>query len=157
MKWVTRQKARVDRIACPWLIKRFVDKDAEFLFVPAGDVIKVAHEHGAVPFDTPGVELAHYREGGKEYVSFDAIVRKYAIDDPAVRDLAWIVRGADASIDDAPLESAGLEAAAIGFSGIARDDSENIRLQFPLYDALYQYCKARLSGSGTLRHATGRS
>ncbi len=153
MKWVTREKAKVDRIACPWLIKRFVDGDAEFIFVPANRVLDVARKEGAIPFDSPGVELTHYREGEEEFVSFDAIIKKYGLKDPALLELAKIVRGADARIPDTPQESAGLEAAALGFRRNARDDFENMRLQFPLYDALYAYCKSRLEGGGGLEHA----
>lgn len=153
MKWVTREKAKVDRIACPWLIKKFVDPAAEFLFVPAERVKEVAEKEGAIPFDAPGVELTHYREGDKEYVSFDAIIRKYGLTDPALLELARIVRGADARIPDAPPESAGLEAAALGFRRISRDDFENMQLQFPAYDALYEYCAQRLKGVAKLEHA----
>ncbi|MDE1858504.1 MAG: chromate resistance protein [Thaumarchaeota archaeon] len=153
MKWVTRERAKVDRIACPWLIKKFVDPAAEFVFVPADRVVEVAREQGAIPFDASGVELTHYKDGGKEYVSFDAVIRKYKLSDPALLELAKIVRGADAKIPDAPPESAGLEAAAAGFRAVARDDHENMKLQFPFYDALYQYCKGRLEGSVKLEHA----
>lgn len=157
MKWVTRERAKVDRIACPWLIRRFVDPEAEFVFVPADKVGETASRTGAVPFDAPGVELTHYRDGGKEYVTFDAVIRKYGLEDPALREMARIVRGADAKIPDAPPESAGLEAAAAGFRAIARDDHENIRLQSPLYDALYEYCRGRLDGRIRLEHAKPRS
>ncbi len=153
MKWVTRERAKVDRIACPWLIRRFVDPDAEFIFVPGDKVGETAMRTGAIPFDAPGVELTHYMEGGKEYVTFDAIIRKYGLDDPALLELAKIVRGADAKVADAPPESAGLEAAAAGFRANAKVDDENMRLQFPLYDALYRYCKGRLDGSIRLEHA----
>src|SRR5712692_10351417 len=95
MKWVTREKARVDRIACPWLIKKFIDKDAEFLYVPKEKVMEVAKSQGATPFDTPGAELHHYEEGGQEFVSFDAIIRKFQLNDPALREPAKIVRVAD--------------------------------------------------------------
>lgn len=152
MKWVTREKAKVDRIACPWLVKRFVDPDAEFLFVPADRVREVAAKEGAIAFDAAGVELTHYKEGVKEFVSFDAIIRKYGLSDPALLELAKIVRGADAKIPDAPPESAGLEAAALGFRQKAKDDFENMRLQFPFYDALYEYCRSRVAGTGRLEH-----
>ncbi|MDG6985422.1 MAG: chromate resistance protein [Nitrososphaerota archaeon] len=153
MKWVTRERAKVDRIACPWLIKRFVDPDAEFIFVPLEKVAGVAKETGATPFDVSGTELTHYREAGKEFVSFDAVVRKYKLTDPALLELAKIVRGADAKIPDSPPESVGLEAAAAGFRALAKDDHENMRLQFPFYDALYRYCKGRLDGTVKLEHA----
>lgn len=153
MKWVTREKAKVDRIACPWLISRFVDKSAEFIFVPADKVVEVAKKEGVTPFDAPGVELTHFKVDGGDYVSFDAIIRKYKLTDPALLELAKIVRGADAKIPDAPPESAGLEAAALGFRARARDDFDNMRLQFPMYDALYEYCQLRLKGTAKLEHA----
>jgi len=143
MKWVTRERAHVDRIACPWLIKKFVDPNAEFLFVPADSVKEVAEKENAIPFDVPGVELTHYKEGGEERVSFDAIIRKYGLKDPALLELAKVVRGADARIPNPPPESDGLRAAAAGFRLISKDDHDNIRLQFPLYDALYAYFKQR--------------
>ncbi|MDV3244566.1 MAG: chromate resistance protein [Nitrososphaerales archaeon] len=153
MKWVTREKAKVDRIACPWLIKRFVDPAAEFIFVPKERVDEVAKKEGAIPFDAAGVELGHFRLDGREYVSFDAIIRKYRLTDPPLLELAKIVRGADAKIPDAPAESAGLDAAAVGFRGMAKDDFDNMRLQFPLYDALYEYCASKLRGTAKLEHA----
>ncbi len=153
MKWVTREKAKVDRIACPWLIKKFVDPAAEFFFVPADKVLETAEKENAVSFDAPGAELTHYKENGREYVSFDAIVKKYGLEDPALLELAKIVRGADAKMADAPRESAGLEAAAMGFRSMAKDDFENMRMQFPTYDALYQYCRLKLEGAGKLEHA----
>ena len=153
MKWVTRERAKVDRIACPWLIKRFVDPEAEFYFVPADKVVSVAKEKGAVPFDAPGAELSHYREGGREYVSFDSIIKKYRLGDPALLELARIVRGADARIPDPPAESPGLEAAAAGFRLVAKDDFQNMKAQFPLYDALYEYCRGRLAGTVKLEHS----
>jgi hypothetical protein len=145
MKWVTRERAKVDRIACPWLITRHVDPQADFLFVPKDRVQSAAKETGAIPFDAPGVELTHFTEAGEERVSFDAILRKYDLRDPALLDLAEIVRTADARGVPRPRpEGAGLEAAAIGFRTIAKDDHENMRLQFPLYDALYAYCRERV-------------
>jgi hypothetical protein len=148
MKWVTRERAKVDRVACPWLIRKFVDPDPTFLFVPKDEVLAVAKREGAVPFDTPGAELHHYREGEVEYVSFDAIVRKYHLTDPALGELAKIVRAADGGGPvDAP-EGAGLAAAAAGFREIAKNDLENLHLQFPLYDALFAYCQGKLAGGG---------
>lgn len=151
MKWVTREKARVDRIACPWLIKKFVDRDAEFLYVAKNRVMQVAKDQGATPFDTPGAELHHYEEAGKEFVSFDAIIKKYKLKDPALLELARIVRVADGGSGREP-EAAGLEAAATGFRMMAKDDFENQRLQFPLYDALYAYCKWKVEEGGKLEH-----
>lgn len=151
MKWVTRERARVDRIACPWLIRKFVDHDAEFLYVPNDQVMRVARERSATPFDIPGAELHHYEEGGSEFVSFDAIIRKYKLTDPALLQLAKIVRVADGG-SGREVEAAGLEAAATGFRLIARDDLENQRLQFPLYDALYAYCRWKVEEKGSLEH-----
>lgn len=153
MKFVTREKAKVDRIACPWVIRRFVDAKAEFLFVPREKVLEVAKREGAVPFDTPGAELFHREVDGKERVSFDAVIEKYGLRDPALLELAEIVRGADASLEDPRPESAGLEAIATGFRMMAKDDQENMRLQFPAYDALYAYCQWRLKEKGELEHA----
>lgn len=153
MKWVTREKAKVDRIACPWVISRFVDKEPEFLFVPREKVMEVAKSENAIPFDLPGAELFHYEENGKEYVSFDAVIKKYELKDPALLEFAKIVRGADANNPDAPAESAGLEAAALGFREIAKDDHENMKLQFPFYDAMYAYVKERMEGKAKLEHA----
>ena len=153
MKWVTREKAKVDRIACPWLIKHFIDRDPEFLFVPKEKVLETAREQNAIPYDTPGVELTHYKEDGMEFVSFDAIMKKYKIQDDALQELAKIVRGADAKVQEPSPESAGLEAAATGFRLLAQDDFENIRLQFPLYDSLYRYCRWRVEQAGRLEHS----
>ncbi|MCL4448056.1 MAG: chromate resistance protein [Candidatus Thermoplasmatota archaeon] len=153
MKWITREKARVDRIACPWLIKRFVDPQAEFIFVPKDRVLKEAEETGAIPFDVPGAELFHYREGNSEFVSFDSVIKKYHLNDSALLELARIVRGADASIPDTLPESAGLEAAATGFHLISHDDFDNMRLQFPLYDALYEYCRSKVNEGKVLKHS----
>jgi hypothetical protein len=152
-KWVTREKAKVDRIACPWLIKKFVDRDAEFLFVPAGKVNEIARRENATPFDAPGVELTHYKENGKDYVSFDAIIKKYNLKDSALLELAKIVRGADTKLPDPSPESAGLEAEAMGFREIAKDDHDNMRIQWPTYDALYKYCQLRVEKGTKLEHA----
>src|SRR5215211_7901824 len=135
MKWVTREHAKVDRIACPWLIKNFVDKDAEFLFVPAHKVTEVAKEQNATPFDVPNVELGHH---GEE-CSFDAIIRKYnlAIREPALLELAKIVRGADTPNRSLTPQSEGLVVIATGFSVNSKDDYDNMAKQFPVYDAFY--------------------
>ena len=146
MKWITREHAKVDRIACPWLVARFIDESAEFLFVPKEQVLPKAAELSAIPYDAPGAELNHFTENGAEHVSFDAIIRKYKLTDPALLELAKIVRGADADIRDSPPESAGLRAAADGFRKIAKDDFDNMSLQFPLYDALYAYCMKKIEG-----------
>lgn len=151
MKWVTRERARVDRIACPWLITRFVDKDATFLYVAQDKIVEVARKEGAIPFDTAGAEITHYEENGQEFVSFDALIKKYRLQDLALLELAKIVRVADGGSGRA-IEAAGLEAAATGFRMIAQDDWENQRLQFPLYDALYSYCKWKVEQGGKLEH-----
>ncbi len=143
MKWVTREKARVDRIACPWLVSRFVDREATFLFVPAEEVTAVAAREGAVPFDVPGVELGHHGDR----CSFDAFIARYRLDDPALAALAAIVRGADTDARRLTPESAGLYAVASGFREICQDDHENMARQFPVYDALYAFCRARLGGA----------
>ena len=144
LKWVTREKAKVDRIACPWLIRNFIDENAEFLFVPKDSVNLVAERESAIPFDSPGVELTHHMHEGREFVSFDAIIRKYKLTDPALLELAKIVRGADADIPNPPQESVGLRAAATGFRLLALNDFENMKPQFPLYDALYRYCQQKV-------------
>ncbi len=139
MKWVTREKARVDRIACPWLIRRFIDEAAEFLFVPPDQVMKVAERERAIPFDVPGVELGHHGER----CAFDAFLEKYKLDDPALRELALIVRGADTENRGLTPESPGLYALASGFQRIATDDHDNMAKQFAAYDALYAYCRSK--------------
>ncbi len=149
MKWVTRSGAHVDRIACPWLISRFVDSQAEFLFVPASVVKEVAKMENAIPFDAPEIELTHYQEEGFEHVSFDAIIKKYGLKDPALLKMAEIVRGADAkSSHNPPQESAGLKAAAEGFQVLARNDHDNMVRQFPTYDAIYAFCKLKVQATG---------
>ena len=138
MKWVTREKVKVDRVACPWLIEKFVDPAAEFLFVPADQVLQRAEQEGATPYDVPGVELGHH-EGR---CSFEAVLDKYQLDDPALRALSVIVRGADTDARHLTPESPGLYALATGFQALAKDDHDNMAKQFPAYDALYAYCQA---------------
>src|SRR5712692_7352754 len=138
MKWITRERARVDRIACPWLISRFIDAQPEFLFVPAGQVLDAAKREGAIPYDIPNVELGHH--GPR--CSFDAFIDRYELADPA---LAPIVRGADTEDRGLTPESAGLYAAATGFQAGSRDDFDNMARQFPMYDAFYTYCRAQAS------------
>ena len=141
MKWITRERARVDRIACPWLISRFIDKEPTFMFVPADQVKKVAEREGAIPYDIPGVELGHH---GAQ-CSFDAFLEKYALAEPALRTLALIVRGADTDARQLTPESAGLYALATGFQAMAKNDHDNMAKQFPAYDALYVYCRENLA------------
>jgi hypothetical protein len=139
MKWVTRKNANVDRIACPWLIKRFIDKDAEFLFVPTDEVARVVEREGAIPYDVKGAELGHV--DGR--CSFESIMVKYQLTDAALQRLAKIVHGADVSADinNVP-ESAGLQAIAHGFAlAHGKNDHEKIRLETPMYDALYLWCR----------------
>ncbi|MGB0034654.1 MAG: chromate resistance protein ChrB domain-containing protein [Candidatus Acidiferrales bacterium] len=140
MKWITREHVRVDRVACPWLIKKFVDPQAEFYFVPAGQVMKQAERLHAIPFDVPSVELGHH---GKE-CSFEAILKKYGLTaDPALSLLAKIVNGADTdnSLWNQP-EAAGLEAVAEGFRHLGlKDDNEINSAEWIVYDALYAHCR----------------
>lgn len=141
MKWITRENVKVDRVACPWVIRRFVDKEAEFLFVPADQVMETAARMGAIPFDVPNVELGHH---GRD-CSFDAIVKKYGLTkDPAMVALARIVNGADTA-NDAPPESAGLKAVASGFRHLGfKDDLELNLAEWIVYDALYAHCQAKV-------------
>jgi hypothetical protein len=136
MKWVTRERPKIDRIACPWLILRFIDAEAEFLYVPTPDVLRVAQSEGAVPFDIAGVELTH--DGA--YCSFDAFLAKYQLKDPALTRLAVIVRGADTSRLDLAPQSAGLYAISLGLSAVFTDDQELLRYGLVVYDALYAWC-----------------
>ena len=140
MKWVTRARPKVDRVACPWLIKRFVDPRAEFLYVPADQVMEIAKHEGAIPFDVPNVELGHH---GSE-CSFDAILKKYNLKDPALEILAPIVRGADTDAKDLTSESRGLEAIAEGFRLAFQNDHELLEREMPVYDALYAYCREKI-------------
>jgi hypothetical protein len=143
MKWVTRERARVDRIACPWLISRFIDREPTFLFVPTSQVMAVAEREKAIPYDVPNVELGHHGER----CSFDAFLDKYQLTDPALQALSKIVRGADTDARQLTPESSGLYALATGFQAIAKDDHDNIAKQFPAYDALYAYCRATVVGA----------
>ncbi len=140
MKWVTRKNANVDRVACPWLIRRFVDPEAEFLYVSPEEVAGVAGREGAIPYDVKDVELGHV--DGR--CSFESIMVKYGLEDPALTRLAQIVHGADISGDvDICPEAAGLYAVAHGFALLhGDDDHEKIRLESPVYDALYAWCQA---------------
>jgi hypothetical protein len=139
LRWVTRERPKIDRIACPWLVTRFIDASAEFLFVPAQEVLRVADERAATPYDVPGVELSHVGE----LCSFDAFLRKYGLADPALRRLAVIVRGADTSRPDLAPEAAGLYAISLGLSRNFSDDHEMLRHGLVMYDALYAWCLQR--------------
>jgi hypothetical protein len=138
MIWITRSHVHVDRVACPWLISRFVDSEAEFMFVAKTRVEQVAKETGAIPFDVPGVELGH--KDGK--CSFESIIEKYNLTDPGLLRLAKIVHAADVEADrDTDPLAYGLEAIAVGFSLRFPDDLENLEHQFEVYDALYAWCR----------------
>jgi len=137
MRWVTREHPKIDRIACPWLIRRFIDPDAEFLFVPPAQVNRVAQERGAIPFDVEGVELTH--DGSR--CSFDAFLEKYQLREPALLELAGIVRGADTDRLELTPQSAGLLAISLGLSHNFPNDHELLRQGMVLYDALYAWCR----------------
>lgn len=136
MKWITRERPKIDRIACPWLIERFIDKAPEFLYVPAKDVLHVAKETGAIAYDIPGVELSHVGE----YCSFDAFLSKYRLTDSGLARLAVIVRGADTSRLDLAPEAPGLFAISLGLSQNFQNDHEMLKHGMIMYDALYAWC-----------------
>ena len=136
MKWITRERPKIDRIACPWLVARFVDESPEFLYVPGGDVMKIAAETGAIPYDVSSVELGHHGE----QCSFDAFIAKYQLDDPALNKLALIVRAADCGAPQLAKEAAGLLAISKGLSLNFSDDHEMLKHGMVMYDALYAWC-----------------
>lgn len=137
MKWITRERPKIDRIACPWLIARFIDAEADFLYVPSNLVFQLAEETGAIPYDISGAELSHVGE----LCSFDAFLRKYQLDDPALNQLAAIVRGADTSRLDLTPQSSGLYAISLGLSHVFEDDLEMLEHGMVMYDALYAWCQ----------------
>ena len=137
MKWITREHPKIDRIACPWLIARFIDEAPQFLYVPASEVLEVAAQTGAVPYDIPGVEYGH--DG--ELCSFDAFLKKHHLDEPGLQQLALIVRGADTARPDLAPEAAGLLAISLGLSRCFSDDHEMLRHGMVMYDALYVWCR----------------
>ena len=137
MKWITRERPKIDRIACPWLILRFIDPQAEFLYVPASQVLAQAAATGATPYDIPGVEMSHVGER----CSFDAFIAKHGLDDPALARLATIVRGADTDRLDLAPQSAGLYAISLGLSRLMADDHAMLRHGLVMYDALYAWCR----------------
>jgi len=139
MDWITRERPKIDRIACPWLILRFIDAAAEFHYVPADRVLAIAEQIRAIPYDIPGVKLTHVGE----FCSFDAFIKEYQLDDPALTQLAVIVRGADTSRLDLTPQSAGLYAISLGLSATLTNDHEMLRHGIVIYDALYAWC-ARL-------------
>jgi hypothetical protein len=138
MKWVTRERPKIDRIACPWLIARFIDDVPEFLYVPSAQVLETARVTGAIPYDIPGVEMTHVGD----LCSFDAFLSKYQLNDPALQQLAVIVRGADTSRLELTPQSAGLYALSLGLSNNFTDDHEMLNQGMVMYDALYAWCKS---------------
>jgi hypothetical protein len=143
MKWITRSHVHVDRVACPWLITRFIDSAAEFLFVPKSQVMEMAEKEEAIPFDTPGAEL-HHRE---DLCTFDVIIKEYELTDQALLRMAKVINAADTDRLDADPLAAGFEAIAVGYSLRYPDDRENIERQFEVYDALYAWCRLDVAGS----------
>lgn len=137
MKWITRERPKIDRIACPWLIKKFIDKEAEFIYAPKDAVFTIAKEIQAIPYDIPGAEYSH--EG--ELCTFDYIVKRHGITDPAIQQLAVIVRGADTDRFDLAPQSAGLWAISAGLSHIIHNDLEQLAVGSKIYDALYSWAK----------------
>jgi len=139
MQWITRERPKIDRIACPWLIARFIDEAPDFLYVPSGDVIRIANETGAIPYDIPGVELTHVGE----LCSFDAFLDKYRLaGDSALQQMASIVRGADTSCLDLIPQSSGLYAISLGLSHVFTNDHEMLEHGMVMYDALYAWCQS---------------
>ncbi|WP_121357266.1 chromate resistance protein ChrB domain-containing protein [Flavisolibacter nicotianae] len=137
MKWITRERPKIDRIACPWLIKRFVDPDAEFIYVPKDKVFSEAEKRGAIPYDIPGAEYSHYGE----QCTFDYIVKRHQLSDPALHQLATIVRGADTDRFDLAPQAAGLWAISAGLSHNYTDDHQQLAIGLKIYDALYSWAK----------------
>jgi len=137
MKWITRSHVHVDRVACPWLITRFIDSDAEFLFVPKSKVLEIADNEGAIAFDTPGAEF-HHRE---DLCTFDVIIREYGLTDRALLRMARVINAADTDRLDNDSLAAGFEAIAVGYSLRYPNDLENLERQFEVYDALYAWCR----------------
>jgi AraC-like DNA-binding protein len=137
MKWITRERPKIDRIACPWLIKRFIDKEAEIIYVPFGEVAEKALQLGATPFDVPGVEFTHY----KDECTFDYFIKKYKIKDPALHTIAVIVRGADTDRHDLAVQASGLWAISAGLGFNYSNDQELLEKGMVIYDALYSWAK----------------
>jgi hypothetical protein len=136
MQWITRERPKIDRIACPWLIRRFIDENAEFLYVPKEEVFVIAEKTGAVPFDIPGAELSHVGE----HCSFDAFLQRFELRQPALQKLAVIIRGADTDRLDLAPQAAGLVAVSMGLASLYSNDQELLRKGMELYDALYAWC-----------------
>jgi hypothetical protein len=151
MKWVTRKGAKTDRVACPWLIRKFIDHEAEFLFVPAEQVLDVARDQNGKSFDAPGADFTH--RNGK--CSFEVLAEDFSVDDPTVGMLARIVHGADIPSDiSCTTESAGLLAIAEGFALVCEDDLRKLELEFPVYDALYAWCKKHVATTNSPPHTS---
>ena len=144
MKWITRSHVHVDRVACPWLISRFIDSEAEFLFVPKSKVLERAESEGAIPFDTPGAKL-HHRD---DLCTFDVIIKDYELTDKALLRMAKIINAADTDRLEADPLAAGFEAIAVGYSVRFPDDNENITRQFEVYDAMYAWCRLEVAKKG---------
>jgi hypothetical protein len=141
MKWITRSHVHVDRVACPWLITRFIDSDAEFLFIPKSKVLEIAEKEGAIAFDTPGADL-HHRD---DLCTFDVIIKEYELTDKPLLRMAKIINAADTNrLENDPL-AAGFEAIAVGYSIRFPNDLENIVAQFEVYDALYAWCRLEVA------------
>ena len=141
MKWITRSHVHVDRVACPWLISRFIDSEAEFLFVPVSRIKELVEQEGAIPFDAPGVELGHHDSD----CSFNSIIKKYELNDKALLFLADIINAADTGNMDKNPVAVGLEAIATGYSIRFPDDIENLEYQFDVYDSLYAWCRLQVA------------
>jgi len=137
MKWITRERPKIDRIACPWLIARFIDEAPEFLYVPTDQVLTVAAETGAIPYDIPNVEMSHVGE----LCSFDAFLKKYQLTDPALQQQAVIVRGADTGRPELAAQAPGLLSLSLGLSRVFSDDHEMLAHGMVMYDALYAWCR----------------
>jgi hypothetical protein len=137
MKWITRERPKIDRVACPWLVARFIDRTPEFLFVPSGEVMAKAKAENAIPYDVPGVELTHVGD----LCSFDAFLLKYGLRDPALDQLATIVRGADTGHPELAPQAPGLLALSLGLSRVYKDDHEMLGHGMVMYDALYAWCR----------------
>jgi hypothetical protein len=137
MKWITRERPKIDRIACPWLIKNFVDKEAEFIYIPKEQVFEKAKELNAIPYDIPGAEYSHY----DDKCTFDFIIKKHKLDDPVLHQLAIIIRGADTDRFDLAPQAAGLWAISAGLSYNYKNDHEMLAIGMKVYDALYSWAK----------------
>jgi hypothetical protein len=140
MEWVTREHPRTDRIACPWLIRKFIDPEAVIVYLPASDVLAYAERNGAISFDAPGARFTHRGQ----HCSFETLIEEYHLEDPALAIVARVVHGADVTEDrDAMPESAGLLAIADGFAGLGLDDQRQLELEMPVYDALYAWARSQ--------------